>query len=318
MSDIEQAVPIRPPHGPDAGLPLAKRNIGSACRGPATLDDKTLSGIADIAYLREYDGGIYRDLEIELTLDYMRRRFVVPLARHVDIGAATLLDCAAGFGWLSFAYLLAGGKHAILVEMDARRLDAARTIAARLGLDGRCSFQAERIQDIALAEDGIDIFASIETLEHIGRENIEASLRNMTRIAKRAVVLTTPNCLFPVVAHDTQLPFAHWLPAGLRRRYAAAAGRADRDRGNAFLLPWDLAPLAAKFRPTGRYQTFATREEYDSFYPHYMPYGSSPAMRWRARPRAGQRILQTTLAKTLGPWSFALAPNLASLWVRKN
>ncbi|HEY5210791.1 MAG TPA: class I SAM-dependent methyltransferase [Stellaceae bacterium] len=286
-------------------------------RGPVTIPDETLRAIAAIPYLREYDDGIYRDLDIELTLDYMHRRFVVPLSRHLDIGSATLLDCASGFGWLAFAYLLAGGKHAALVEMSAPRLDAAHAIAQRLGVADRCSFRDERLQDIALADDGVDIFASIETLEHVGRPNIRDSVRNMARIAKHAVILTTPNALFPIVAHDTELPLAHWLPGGLRRRYADAAGRASLDRGNQFLAPWDLAPLMKKFRPASRYQTFATREEYDRFYPHYMPYGPHQAERYRTKQRAGQRQLQIALAGILGRYSFALAPNLASLWLRR-
>jgi ubiquinone/menaquinone biosynthesis C-methylase UbiE len=275
-------------------------------------------GIGEIAYLRDYGDGIYRDLDLNLTLDYMRRRFVAPLATRLDIEGATLLDCASGFGWLAFAYLLAGGARAILVEMDGSRLDAAEAIATRLGVGARCEFRRQRIEDINLADDGADIFASIETLEHVGRANIGAGVRNIARVAKSAVVLTTPNFLFPVVAHDTELPLAHWLPAAMRHRYAEAAGRADRDRGNEFLMPWDLAPLLAKFRPATRYQTFDTRAAYDGFYPHYMPYGPNDRQRHRARPKAGQRALHIALATMLGRWSFALAPNLASVWLRRS
>ncbi len=303
----------------DIGAPLTyvARAPGEHA-GVALLDDDTLKAIAEIEYLRDYDDSIYRDLDIELTLDYMRRRFVTPLSRHVDIGTASLLDCASGFGWLAFAYLLAGGSHAVLVEMDERRLDAARTIARRIGVEQRCSFLRERLQDIALDDDGIDVFASIETLEHVGRDGIGDSLRNMARIARRAVVLTTPNRLFPVIAHDTELPFAHWLPSALRRPYAKAAGREALDRNNHFLMPWDLAPLREKFRPVSSYQTFATRDEYSRFYPHYMPYGPKQVRRWRDAPRAGQHAMQVFLAQLLGPWSFALAPNLASLWLRRD
>jgi ubiquinone/menaquinone biosynthesis C-methylase UbiE len=285
--------------------------------GVSLIADETLRAISEIPYLRSYDDGIYRDLDIELTLDYMRRRFVMPLSHHVDIASATLLDCASGFGWLAFAYLLAGGKHAILVELDPRRLEAACEMARLLGIEARCSFLSDRIQDIALADNSVDIFASIETLEHVGKANVRASLHNIARVAKRAVVLTTPNFLFPIVAHDTELPFAHWLPGWLRRRYAKAAGRAALDRGNKFLLPWALAPLAAKFRPASRYQSFATLEEYDRFYPHYMPYGPKQVRRWRDAPRGGQRSLQIFLAKLLGSYSFVLAPNLASIWLRR-
>jgi 2-polyprenyl-3-methyl-5-hydroxy-6-metoxy-1,4-benzoquinol methylase len=282
------------------------------------IDGEAARAIKEIAYLRDYDGGIYRDLDLDLTLDYMRRRFVAPLESRIEIASATMVDSAAGFGWLSFAYLLAGGGRAILVEMDEPRLAAARDIATRLGVAERCTFRNEAIQDIDLPDDGADIFASIETLEHVGRGNIGASVRNIARIARRAVVLTTPNSLFPVIAHDTQLPFAHWLPGSLRHRYAAAARRAHLDRGNDFLGPWDLAPLRRKFRPVSRYQTFDSLADYDGFHPHYLPYGPDERRRHRARPKSGQRAMQIALATTMGPWSFALAPNLASLWLRRH
>jgi ubiquinone/menaquinone biosynthesis C-methylase UbiE len=308
-----QVIPHAEPEAA-AELPLP----ATAWQGVVAIPDETLGAIAEIRYLRDYDDGIYRDLDVELTLDYMRRRFVTPLSRHVDIAAATLLDCASGFGWLAFAYLLAGGRHATLVEMSAPRLDAARAIARLLGIADRCSFRDDRLQDIAIDDDGADVFASIETLEHVGRENVRASLHTMARVAKRAIILTTPNFLFPILAHDTELPFAHWLPAGLRRRYASAAGRGDLDRGNEFLMPWDLAPLLVKFRPASRFQTFATRKDYERFFPHYLPYGARPAQRYRANPRSGQRFFQMALAATIGRYSFALAPNLASLWLRRN
>ncbi len=301
-------------------LPLAEntgvsRVAGTGYAAPFVLP--RLGSLHDIDYLRTFDDGIYRDLDIELTLDYMRRRFVVPLSRHVDIGTSTIMDCAAGFGWLSFAYVLAGGKQAILVELDEQRLDAARAIAARLGVERRCLFVAPRIQDIDFGDDAVDVFASVETLEHVGRGNLRACVSNMARLARQAVMLTAPNFLFPVVAHDTELPVAHWLPAGLRHRYATARGRADMDRGNQFPLPWDLAALLAKFHPVSRYQTFASRAEFDRFYPHYMPYGPRHAKRYRTSPRPGQRILQTVLGAALGRYSFTLAPNLASIWLRR-
>jgi hypothetical protein len=312
MSSLEPADLVRPA-APSRPARIDERAGGGAIR---RLDAPTIAAIADIPYFRDFSAGLYRDLDLDGTLDYMRRRFVAPLARQVEIGNATLLDCASGFGWLAFAYLLSGGARAILVDMDEQRLEAARQIAARLQLLPRCEFRSGPLQDIDIAENGVDIFASIETLEHVGRGNIAACVRTMARTARRAVLLTTPNFLFPVVAHDTELPLAHWLPAGWRRRYAEAAGRAELDRGNQFLTPWDLAPLAGKFRPVSRYLTFDRLEDYDSFYPHYMPYGPS-RHRHRAKPKAGQRALQILLGKAFGRWSFALSPSLASLWVRR-
>ncbi len=276
-----------------------------------TIGDIT---IADIPYLGD---GIYRDLDIRLTLDYMTRRYVAPVARHVDLTKATVADCAAGFGWLSFAFLLAGARRAILLDLDAPRLDAARLVADRLGLVERCGFVAGRLQDAPLAPDSVDIFASIETLEHVGAGNISTCVDAIARCASQAVLITSPNFLFPVVSHDTRLPVAHWLPPRLRQAYARAAGRGDQDEANAFLKPWHLLPLMPKFRPVSRYQTFETLAEFDRFYPHYLPYGSDEPARHRRAPKPGQRILHAALAKTLGRWSFTLAPNVASLWLRR-
>ena len=185
----------------------------------------------------------YGGFDWELTLDYMTRRYIQPLRREFDLETMHFADCAAGFGWLSFAYLRAGGKHATLVEPDALRLDAARAIAARLGLSSRCTFISSTLESAPLESKSIDIFASVETLEHVGQTNIAACVATIVRCARHGIFITTPNALFPVVAHDTRLPFAHWLPKPLRRRYAAWFNRLEQEEGNDFLAPSDFALL---------------------------------------------------------------------------
>jgi hypothetical protein len=258
---------------------------------------------------------IYSDLDVDLTLDYMRRRYVEPLRRHIDIGQASLADCAAGYGWLSFAYLQAGGRHAILVDPDEERLKKAAQIAQMLGLEDRCEFHCRFMQDLDIPP--ADVFASIETLEHVGRENIRPCIEAIASKALKAVILTTPNRWFPWVAHDTGLPLAHWMPQSLRTRYALAAGRGDRERTNAFVSPGDLGPLRERgFRPVSKYQTFATYEEFISFYPHYLPYGDQPRARQRNRPKAGLAAWVRLAGALAGTASYAIAPNLSSIWVR--
>ncbi len=258
----------------------------------------------------------YRDLDVDQTLDYMRRRYVEPLRRFVDIEQAILADCAAGYGWLSFAYLQAGGHRAILVDPDAERLKAAAKIAEMLGLAGRCEFVCAYLQDLKIAP--VEIFASIETLEHVGRDNIAASMQVIASTALKAVVVTTPNKWFPAVAHDTGLPFAHWMPLWLRTRYAIAAGRGNRARTNAFLSPMDLRPLESHgFRPASKFQTFATYEEFAAFYPHYLPYGPNERERLRKSPKAGLAAFVWLAGTLAGKRSFAISPNLSSIWVRK-
>jgi hypothetical protein len=53
----------------------------------------------------------------------------------------------------------------------------------------------------------------IEVIEHIGRSRL--AIHDLGRICDEVLVITTSNLLFPIIAHDTRLPFCHWLPLGL-------------------------------------------------------------------------------------------------------
>lgn len=261
--------------------------------------------------------GNYPNLDIDGTIDFMTRRYVTPMAQRYDLSEVTLADGAAGYGWLSIAFLLRGGREAILIDPDRERLESAAEICHILGIANRCRFINRTLQDTGLESDSVDIFASIETLEHVGRPNIRNCLSEIARITKSLVVLTTPNRLFPVVAHDTKLPFAHWLPRPLRRLYARPFGRLPMEKGNRFLAPWDLQPLTQKFEPDSRIATFRTLDELKRFYPHYLPYGSDPAHRLRQRPNPLLWRYQTVIAALLSTRSYWLSPNLASVWIRR-
>jgi len=257
----------------------------------------------------------YRDLDLDKTLDYMRRRYVEPLRQIVDISQSSLADCASGYGWLSFAYLQAGGRRAILVDPDGPRLEKAAEIAAKLGVADRCEFHCRFMQDLDIAP--ADVFASIETLEHVGAENIRPCIEALAAKANKAIILTTPNRWFPWIAHDTGLPLAHWMPLWLRTRYALAAGRENRERTNTFVSPGDLGPLRKRgFRPVSNYQTFATYEEFMAFYPHYLPYGNRPKERQRDKAKPGLAAYVRIAGALAGTGSYAIAPNLSSIWVR--
>jgi 2-polyprenyl-3-methyl-5-hydroxy-6-metoxy-1,4-benzoquinol methylase len=260
--------------------------------------------------------GIYGDLDWEATLDYMTRRYIQPLQREFDLNGMHFADCAAGFGWLSFAYLRAGGKHATLIEPDEPRLEAARAIAKQLGVSERCTFICSTLESAPLENKSVDIFACVETLEHVGQVNIAACVATIVRCTRHGVLLTTPNALFPVIAHDTRLPFAHWLPKAARRSYAARFNRLEEEEGNDFLTPADLSLLRSSFKPAARYQTFASYKEFLAFYPHYLPYGPA-AHRHRHGAPLSLRLFVLLAGLLLGRHAYRVSPNLSNIWVRK-
>ncbi|TCK18172.1 methyltransferase family protein [Thiogranum longum] len=225
-----------------------------------------------------------------------------------------MADCAAGLGWLSFAYLLYGGKQAILIEPDRQRIIAAKEIAGILGLYDRCCFENALLENVRLLDNSVDVFCSIETLEHVGGHNVCACIENIARVARQMVLLTTPNKLFPVIAHDTRLPFAHWLPSRLLQHYAKAFGRLDKEQGNYFLAPWHLGPLRRKFHSNASYQTFSSIDEFDGFYPHYLPYGRDTPGRYRTMPSGAKRVFVKWAGKFLGSNAYMISPNLSTVW----
>ncbi|RCS57055.1 class I SAM-dependent methyltransferase [Parvibium lacunae] len=290
---------------------------------PTAVTSPMMAQIDEEAALQYFDQGLYGDLDWEGTLDFMTRRYIQPL-QHVlqpeasaerALAGLTLADCGAGFGWLSFAWLKAGGEQAILIEPDARRLRAAQAIAKHLGLLPRCTFLNTRMQDAPLADYAVDVAASVECLEHVGRPSIAACINTLCRLPKQAVLLTTPNARFPIIAHDSRLPAAHWLPKSLRQRYAGWFGRAKQEEGNDFLRPADLRPLQQHFKPTTRYQTFGTFREFLAFYPHYLPYGPQ-AQRQRTAPSWALRTLVKVTGSLFGTGAWRWSPNLANIWLR--
>jgi hypothetical protein len=68
-------------------------------------------------------------------------------------------------------------------------------------------------KDLPFEDGAFDVVHSSAVLEHVGsREHQTQLIRELTRVARRAVFMTTPNRWFPVEVH-TVLPIVHWLPA---------------------------------------------------------------------------------------------------------
>lgn len=270
----------------------------------------------DLSKIPYLNNGLYGDLDVPKTLDYMTRRYIQPLAKRFDLSKMTLADSAAGFGWLSFAYLLAGGGKAILVEPDGERLEAAKELAKILGIENRCEFIQALLQDAPFEENSVDIFASVETLEHVGRKNISACVEKISHSARQAVLLTSPNGLFPIVAHDTRLPFAHWLPTTIRAPYADFFGRSESNHNNDFLVASDIDSLYEKFSPSTSFLTFSTYQEFLDYYPHYLPYGPA-SHRQRLAPSFLLRNFVRFTGHLFGTHSYRVSPNFSSIWLRK-
>ena len=70
---------------------------------------------------------------------------------------------------------------------------------------------------LPFADNSFDVVHSSAVIEHVGsRTEQQQLLRELLRVARRTVCVTTPNRWFPVEVH-TSIPLLHWLPAPLFR-----------------------------------------------------------------------------------------------------
>jgi SAM-dependent methyltransferase len=77
--------------------------------------------------------------------------------------------------------------------------------------------QADATQRLPFADGEFDLAYSNSVVEHLPPATREAFAAELRRVA-RGWWVQTPAYSFPVEPHAL-LPFAHWLPVGLRRRY---------------------------------------------------------------------------------------------------
>lgn len=108
---------------------------------------------------------------------------------------------------------------------------------------------------LPFADDSFDYAHSSAVLEHVGGAAQQAQfLRELWRVARKGVFVTTPNRWFPIEFH-TMLPLLHWLPPAAFRKVLTAMGQpffADEQNLN-LLTPASVA-AAARAAGIGRFR----------------------------------------------------------------
>lgn len=117
-----------------------------------------------------------------------------PGARIVDIGCGSL------------------GLRALEPELDVTGVD----VVARPEYPGPF-VQADAAERLPFEDGAFDLAYCNSVIEHVAPERRAAFAAELHRVA-RGWYVQTPALSFPIEPHAL-LPFAHWLPVGLRRRY---------------------------------------------------------------------------------------------------
>jgi hypothetical protein len=86
-------------------------------------------------------------------------------------------------------------------------------------------FVQVRAGPLPFEDNQFDVAHSSAVIEHVGsRQNQVDFLRELLRVARHGIFVTTPNRWFPVEFHTT-LPLVHWLPPAVFRALLRRIGR---------------------------------------------------------------------------------------------
>jgi SAM-dependent methyltransferase len=168
-----------PSPGPYAARVPASHDVYATARG--RLRARVLGPLAARARARRH-------------AEFFGRTGVRPGMRVVDVGCGSL------------------GLRALEPGLDITGVD----LAPRPGYPGPF-VQADATERLPFADGEFDLAYSSSVVEHVPPERRAAFAAEVRRVA-RGWFVQTPARSFPIEPHAL-LPFAHWLPTGLRRRY---------------------------------------------------------------------------------------------------
>lgn len=255
----------------------------------------------------------YGSLDIANTLEFFTKRYVQQVFDFKDIDSDTIVaDIGAGFGWLTLAFVFSTEAKVIAVEPDKERLDAAKEIAEILGVSDRVDWRVGGLGSLPLDDKEAEIVYCIEVLEHVYRD--KEAIPDLCRVSADLLIFTTPNLWFPVIAHDTRLPFCHWLPVYLRKPYAKLFKRENEENDNLFWSPISLRKYMNGYKPVSKWLHYSSLKRFKETYPFYLPYGNGSYVE-----KIGFfKNLYYEIISKLGMYSHYLSPSLSYVFKRKN
>jgi len=222
----------------------------------------------------------------------------------------TIVDVGTGYGWLAIACALRTAAKIIAIDVNPERLAAAIEISAVFGVSERIDWRVGSIGELPLDNQQADVTFCIEVIEHVGLDC--RFVYDLGRITKDFLVITTPNQIFPVIGHDTSLPFCHWLPLRARDYYAALFGRRSMQDNNLFWSPSRLLSALNDFERKSDFLQFPTYSDFVSAENLLDPDSSETGAKLRRAKNAYYR-----LASLAGRNSIYVLPNLASTFRRR-
>lgn len=209
--------------------------------------------------------------DLNKIIEYFEKYYINPLKKRTSIKDKVLLDVSCGFGWMVFAFLKQGGKFAYGVDIEKFPVESSKKIARILKLDKKCKFSIRNIEKLRFKNKSMDIFSSIETLEHV--KNQKSALNEINRVAKEFIIIATPNGLFPKDTHNSGMFFGNYFPKFIRRVYMKIKKKEDDlDYMTKVMNPFTIEHGLKDFEVVSKIHSFNSLSEWVNSMPYYSPY----------------------------------------------
>jgi 2-polyprenyl-3-methyl-5-hydroxy-6-metoxy-1,4-benzoquinol methylase len=193
-----------------------------------------------------------------------RRRLVPNILAFTDLRNLDILDFGCGTGSSTVVVCEAApGSRITAMDIDRPSLEIARARFRHHGLEDLVVVHpiapVRKVGDLPFDSEAFDFILANGVLEHVvpfgARGQVILEMWRLLRPGGLLYISETPNPLWPIDRHTTNLPFISWLPSRLAYRMAVALGRhrAGTDleaRGRRGMTYWEIVrPLRGTGQP---------------------------------------------------------------------
>jgi 2-polyprenyl-3-methyl-5-hydroxy-6-metoxy-1,4-benzoquinol methylase len=210
---------------------------------PRTITKAQIKAIRQVPHFKDSH---YASLDLNKLLEFYYKNFARRIPSKGFEAKGSIADIGTGYGWLAIALALNTENKIYAVDFSEARIQAARKIAAIMGVAEQITWVTGTVGQLPFADQSFDIVFCVEVIEHVSDRPEIA--REIGRVTRKTLTITTPNKISPVILHDTCLPFCHWLPPRMRNGYAALFGRSALQDNNLFWSPWRLCGALPEFK----------------------------------------------------------------------
>ena len=205
----------------------------------ARLTNKELNSLANTKYSDEflnmmrkwYKPGLLKGKDLEdlliknISPDNVHGIMYEYISRYIPINGKSILEIGCGSGQNIETWFRAGAGKLTALDIDETPVVITKQRCKELQIKNVNIIQADFLS--YEFDEEFDIVNCVQVIEHVGRENqLNAILKTLKLTKLNGIVfIQIPNKSCIIDTHDSQLPFAHWLPRRVGTAYARLFNR---------------------------------------------------------------------------------------------